>query len=117
MLTNVVRLLRQFNYDSLVFPSAEAFASHRGFDGAVCILLDIDLGDGSGIELRQRLKAANSHLHDRERKPDVRVSWPECREAPAPIAAETTGLPAAAVSGTNDADGRHCHVPSGIGEH
>ena len=59
MLTNVVRLLRQFNYDSLVFPSAEAFASHRGFDGAVCILLDIDLGDGSGIELRQRLKAAN----------------------------------------------------------
>jgi FixJ family two-component response regulator len=27
------------------------------FDRAVCVLLDINLGDGSGIELRHRLKA------------------------------------------------------------
>jgi FixJ family two-component response regulator len=64
MLTNVVRLLRQFNYESLVFPSAEAFASHRGFDSAACILLDIDLGDGSGIELRQ---ASQSSKHSKAR--------------------------------------------------
>ena len=59
MLTSVARLLRQLGYASLLFPSAEAFANHREFDGAVCVLLDIDLGDGSGIELRHRLKAAN----------------------------------------------------------
>jgi len=52
MLTSVARLLRQFG-------TAEAFASHRDFGGAGCIILDIDLGDGSGIELRHHLKAAN----------------------------------------------------------
>jgi FixJ family two-component response regulator len=59
MLTSVARLLRQLGYASLLFPSAEAFANHGEFDKAVCVLLDIDLGDGSGIELRHRLRAAN----------------------------------------------------------
>jgi FixJ family two-component response regulator len=31
--------------------------SHTDFDRAVCIILDINLNDGSGIELRHRLKA------------------------------------------------------------
>ena len=62
MLKSVARLLRQLGYASLLFPSAEAFAKHDDFDGAVCVLLDIDLGDGSGIELRHRLKAANISL-------------------------------------------------------
>jgi FixJ family two-component response regulator len=44
-------------YASL-FPWAEAFANYGDFGNAVCILLDINLGDGSGIELRHRLKAA-----------------------------------------------------------
>jgi len=48
----VARLLRQLGYAILLFPSAQAFAEHREFDEAVCVLLDIDLGDGSGIELR-----------------------------------------------------------------
>jgi CheY-like chemotaxis protein len=38
---------------------AEAFASHRYFDDVFCILLDINLGDVSGIELGHRLKAAD----------------------------------------------------------
>jgi FixJ family two-component response regulator len=38
---------------------AEAFANHSDFDRVVCVLLDINLGDVSGIELRHRLKAAN----------------------------------------------------------
>jgi len=59
ILKSVARLLRQFGYASVLFPSAEAFAKHRDFDGAVCVLLDINLGDVSGIELRHRLKAAN----------------------------------------------------------
>ena len=60
MLQSVARLLRQFGYDSLLFPSAEAFANQSDFDSAVCVLLDINLGDGSGIELRHRLKAAGN---------------------------------------------------------
>ena len=59
MLRSVARLLRQLGYASLLFASATAFAEHRDFDGAVCVLLDINLGDGSGIELRHGLKAAN----------------------------------------------------------
>ena len=53
-------MLRQFGYASLLFPSAEAFAKQSDFDGAACVLLDINLGDGSGIELRHRLKAAGN---------------------------------------------------------
>lgn len=59
MLKSVARLLQQFGYDSLLFSSAEAFASHDNFDRTVCVLLDINLGEVSGIELRHRLKAVN----------------------------------------------------------
>jgi FixJ family two-component response regulator len=59
MLRSTARLLRQFGYESWLFDSAEAFANHGQFDGVVCVLLDIDLGDGSGIELKHRLNAAN----------------------------------------------------------
>ena len=59
MLRSVARLLQQFGYDSMLFPSAEAFANHRDFKNAACVLLDINLGDVSGIDLRHRLKAAN----------------------------------------------------------
>ncbi len=43
----------------LLFPSAEAVANHGDFHSAVCVLLDINLDDKSGIELRHRLKATN----------------------------------------------------------
>ena len=52
-------MLRQSGYATVLFPSAEAFAKHRDFDRVVCVLLDINLGDGSGIDLRHCLKAAN----------------------------------------------------------
>ena len=51
-------MLRQFGYSSLVFPSAAAFAKQSDFDGAMRVVRDINLGDGSGIKLRHRLKAA-----------------------------------------------------------
>ena len=60
MLRSVGRLLRQFGYASLLLPSAEAFANQNDFDTALCVVLDINLGDGSGIELRRRLKAAGN---------------------------------------------------------
>ena len=62
MLRSVARLLQQFGYDSLLFSSAEAFATHSDFEEAVCVLLDINLGDVSGIDLRLRLKAACSSV-------------------------------------------------------
>ena len=59
MLSGVKRLLRQHGYDSVLFSSAEAFENHGDFEKAVCIILDINLNNGSsGIELRHRLKAA-----------------------------------------------------------
>ena len=51
ILKSVERLLRQLGYASLLFSSAKAFARHDDFDRAACILLDIDLGDASGIDL------------------------------------------------------------------
>ena len=59
MLKSVARLLRQLGYESVLFPSAEAFANQSDFDGVACVILDIDLGDVSGIEVRHHLKEAN----------------------------------------------------------
>ena len=58
MLRGVKRLLREHGYDSVLFASAEAFQIQNDFEKAVCVILDINLNDGSGIELRYRLKAA-----------------------------------------------------------
>jgi FixJ family two-component response regulator len=62
MLRSIARLLRQFGYDSMMFPSAEAFANHADFENAACIVLDINLGDGLGIELRHSLKATGNSV-------------------------------------------------------
>ena len=58
MLRSVQRLLRQHAYEPIVFSSAQAFKGHTDFERAACIILDINLNDGSGIELRHGLKAA-----------------------------------------------------------
>jgi FixJ family two-component response regulator len=42
-------------YEPILFSSAEAFKSHTEFEKVVCVILDINLSDGSGIELRHRL--------------------------------------------------------------
>jgi FixJ family two-component response regulator len=58
ILRSIERLLRRHGYDTLVFPSADAFKNHNDFENVACIILDINLNDGSGIALRHRLKAA-----------------------------------------------------------
>jgi FixJ family two-component response regulator len=58
MLRGVERLLRQYGYNTVLFSSAEAFRNHNDFEKALCVILDINLNDGSGIELRHHLKAA-----------------------------------------------------------
>jgi FixJ family two-component response regulator len=62
MLRGVKRLLRQHGFDSMLFESAEALRNHRDFSAACCIVLDINLHDESGIELRQQLKASGVAL-------------------------------------------------------
>ena len=57
MLKCVKRLLQQHAYEPILFSSAQAFQSHTDFEKAACVILDINLNDGSGIELRHRLKA------------------------------------------------------------
>ena len=57
-LKGVKRLLREHGYDSVLFRSAEAFRNHGDFEQALCVILDINLNDESGIEERLRLKAA-----------------------------------------------------------
>ena len=62
MLKAVQRLLRQHAYKPLLFSSANALKDHAvksrtDFENAVCVILDINRGDGSGIDLRDRLKA------------------------------------------------------------
>jgi FixJ family two-component response regulator len=58
MLKCVQRLLRQYAYEPILFSSRQAFKSHSDIEKAACVILDIDLPDGSGIELREDLKAA-----------------------------------------------------------
>jgi FixJ family two-component response regulator len=58
MLRGLKRLLRQLDYEPILFSSAQAFKSHTDFEMAACVIFDINLNDGSGIELRKGLKAA-----------------------------------------------------------
>jgi len=62
MLRGLKRLLRQHGYDSVLFHSADAFQKHNDFEQAICVVLDINLGDASGIDVRHRLKAAGVSL-------------------------------------------------------
>jgi FixJ family two-component response regulator len=58
VLKGVERLLRVHAYEPILFSSAEAFKNHTDFEETVCVIFDINLNDGSGIELRRRLKDA-----------------------------------------------------------
>src|SRR6478609_11283049 len=63
MLDGLERLLRQHAYEPILFSSAEAFKNYTNFEKAVCVILDINLDDGSsGIELRHGLKAAGNSV-------------------------------------------------------
>jgi FixJ family two-component response regulator len=62
VLRGVRRLLHQHGYDSVLFSSADAFQKHDNFEQAICVVLDINLSDESGIEIRYRLKDAGVSL-------------------------------------------------------
>lgn len=62
MLKGIGRLLREYGYESVLFPSADAFRKHDNFEQAICVVLDIHLNDKSGIEVRHRLEDAGASL-------------------------------------------------------
>jgi len=80
MLKGIQRLLLQHAYEPVVFSSAEAFKNHADIQKAVCVILDINLNDGSGIELRYHLKANGYsmpviyHWERQSWRPDGRTS-------------------------------------------
>ncbi len=62
MRKSLERLLQANGYETLAFASAEEFLQSAIVDGAIGLVLDINLGGVSGIELRRRMVAANSAL-------------------------------------------------------
>ena len=58
MLEGLQRLLWLHAYEPILLSSAEAFKKHTDFEKVVCVILDINLNDGSGIELGHHLQSA-----------------------------------------------------------
>ena len=57
MLRALNRLLCQHGFEAILFSSAEDLEQHADIANALCIILDINLNGGSGIDLRHQLKA------------------------------------------------------------
>ncbi|WP_311977103.1 response regulator transcription factor [Bradyrhizobium diversitatis] len=55
MRMSIKRLLRAHGFTALLFDSAHALLDHGDCGEAACIIIDINLDDASGIELRRRL--------------------------------------------------------------
>jgi FixJ family two-component response regulator len=62
MLRSVKRLLSALGFATELYDSAETYLHHAKKSAANCLLLDIDLGGISGIELKRRLTASGSRL-------------------------------------------------------
>jgi FixJ family two-component response regulator len=57
-LKSVERVLRAHGFQVEAFDSAEAFQNHNDSRDALCVVLDVHLGDASGIELGRHLARA-----------------------------------------------------------
>jgi FixJ family two-component response regulator len=62
LLRGVGRVLTQHGFQAVLFNSAKELRLHNDFEQTFCIVLDIDLGDESGIALGQELSAAGVTL-------------------------------------------------------
>ena len=62
MLKGIERLLGAYGFATKVFGSAEAFLELKATADIDCLLLDINLGGMSGIELRRHLTASGCRL-------------------------------------------------------
>jgi FixJ family two-component response regulator len=59
---SVVRLLRSVGLHTQQFSSVSDFLRAEPFDGPTCLVLDIRMPGGSGLELQRDLAAANRHV-------------------------------------------------------
>lgn len=55
MLGALTRVLSIHGFEAETFGSVQDFLAGAHFEGARCLILDVDLGGGSGIELRKQL--------------------------------------------------------------
>jgi FixJ family two-component response regulator len=62
MLKGMRRLLKQHGYDTIPFETAKALRDYDDFGQAFCIVLDVNLSDGSGIDLRHHLADSGIEL-------------------------------------------------------
>lgn len=62
MRKSIERLLQANDYATVAFASAEEFLRSAIVDSAIGLVLDIDLGGMSGIDLCRRLSAAGSNV-------------------------------------------------------
>jgi len=62
MLKGMKRLLREHGFNVTVFNSGAALLRHADFDDAFCVILDIDLNNESGIDLRHQLAGSGVEL-------------------------------------------------------
>lgn len=62
MRLSMKRLLREHGFTALLFETSSALLNFGDFDAAACIIIDINLGDQSGIALRQRLADAGVNV-------------------------------------------------------
>jgi FixJ family two-component response regulator len=62
MLKGIERLLKASGFDAEVFESAEAFHDRANPSNGLCIVLDVQLGGMSGIELSRELTQRGSAL-------------------------------------------------------
>ena len=58
VLASIERLLRLSGYETEVFSDVPSFVAAASLDGASCMVLDIDLGEYSGIDLKLKLASA-----------------------------------------------------------
>ena len=55
MLRGIKRLLVGHGFAAELFETGAALLDHGDFTNAICLIVDINLSDGSGIDLRRRL--------------------------------------------------------------
>jgi FixJ family two-component response regulator len=60
--TSIVRLLRSLSIDVKTFESIADFLKSPSTDGPTCLVLDVRLPSGSGLDLQRELKAAHSGI-------------------------------------------------------
>jgi len=62
MLRAVKRVLKESGFSAVLFNSARELRLYNNFEQAFCIVIDIHLGDESGIALHEELRAAGITL-------------------------------------------------------